>query len=431
MQAIIPLAAALLLAAVVAISRWPWLGLIIVAYLALTIPRGPTEPALVLGQFNIFAEDIAALLLGIAGLIRCRQVVKNLRGQDWTLHVLLLLAALSLGRGMVSNSLAAAIVESRPLLWLGAAIFFALSVSWDALPMRRILFTFSSLLGIALVALAAYNAARYGIGGSSSGIYVDGLFETSRILMAPQALLLGLCALFLFASPPVRLNKSKLLLTALFALVVIASQQRTTWIAMAIGGGILLLGKAAGRWGKAALLVVAGLWLGLLILLSGLFDSAIASLLDSASDSATINARMASWGRLLSQNYDSGLGNFLFGAPFGSGFSRTEPNGLILSTSPHSFYIFVMLRMGLVGLLALLVFAGTSLWRLRGMASLGRFALLVAVLVFALSYSPSWMLLPYLGWVLVKEGPSENGLRPPAELLDQGFRRREKAFPPI
>jgi O-antigen ligase len=183
-------------------------------------------------------------------------------------------------------------------------------------------------------------------------------------------------------------------LAVVFLVAVILLQHRTVWVAtlmMALAWWVLRPARDGRRFvsagaGTLELSVTA------LLYCVGTFgiigDRLTASFEETQRTQSTFTWRVLSWQDLL--DVPRSYVQWLIGAPFGSGYERFI-SGTLVTVSPHDYYVHIMLRLGLVGLLALL-FVYFQAWRRLarvGPAALGIRIVLLGQLVFFVSYWPS------------------------------------------
>ncbi|MEU4133694.1 O-antigen ligase family protein [Streptomyces wuyuanensis] len=178
----------------------------------------------------------------------------------------------------------------------------------------------------------------------------------------------------------------------LFLILVVLLQHRSVWVAtaaMALACWVLPSARAGKRWVSASAGALA-LALAALLYSAGAFGaiggSLTASLQETQSTRSTFAWRMLGWQDLL--DAPRTVVQWMVGAPFGSGYERFIGGGLV-TVSPHDYYLHVVLRVGLVGLLALLV-VYVQTWRALtrgGRATLALRIVMVGQLVLFVTYS--------------------------------------------
>jgi uncharacterized membrane protein len=298
-------------------------------------------------------------------------------------------------------------VDCRPFLyiWLGAA--YLSTFEYDE-AFARSMMKFFIIMGVGVCAIAYY---RWTMGAIDDEFHRElQRFDATgvalpRVMAAGQAFIL-MCALFVVAYQAVteRMRRMAWLLAGIFAITVVALQHRSVW--MAACGGFVALALAlrqlrAGAGSKLFSMVLAGAVLLILIALSGRFQGAVDSVEDQASratstTSGTFVGRVGGWQELLKTWATSGSPvTYLVGKPFGGGYERYVGNfgGEKVSYMPHNFYVQMLYRGGLIGLLAFLWVATQSLRLLwiklnsknDAIAPL-LFAMLVAQLIYYIPY---------------------------------------------
>jgi O-antigen ligase len=183
--------------------------------------------------------------------------------------------------------------------------------------------------------------------------------------------------------------------------VLLLLQHRTVWVVVLIG--FLWLGLQEPRFRKQAITAIVALAIlgafTVFVLFGKQSEVAVASLQDSASSDDTFLWRVAGWYQLLFANPARNVLNDLIGQPFGTGFDRVIA-GVHIDTAPHSYYVEMLLRVGVIGtcfLLRMYVLGMRRMKRLRG--RLSRYAypdsrfwamVLLLQLVFFFTYTLSY-----------------------------------------
>lgn len=394
---------------VLTLRRFPMIAFSAVAINVFFLWEIPKPPLVVsLAGTQVYSSDIICAALFLVAIMNGKQVVKTIQHwiTAWTLIGLLI--AFSLLRGFAEFGLGASFNEARPVVWIFLAMTWALSVEWSTQDRRRIIL----ILGWGLTAAAAYHALLYGVGSSASAIEVDGMARTGRILLASQAIILAVCG-FMLALGAVQRSRFTAVSGILFLAVAVVSQHRSVWIAMSIAAiAVVLLAPGwAGRL-RASVIAFGTLGASYVVATSGVFGELVRDIASSASDFRSLDARSTSWEQLVQGLFDEGLFAVLFGLPFGSGFVRIEPNGLVQTYSPHNWYVLLILRVGLLGLVAWsAVLVGIILLARKNSTS--GFYTLVAFSAYAFFYTPSWLIAPLVGVSLMPmtRGGSDSGSR--------------------
>ncbi|MFG2022753.1 hypothetical protein [Streptomyces sp. NPDC048825] len=188
-------------------------------------------------------------------------------------------------------------------------------------------------------------------------------------------------------------DRGKILPALLCLVCVVLLQHRTIWattIVMAVVWWALIPARAGQRLASSATAVVS-LCVVALAFAAGTFGGVGSVLADSFAETQDANStfswRVLGWQELM--DGPKTLTEWLLGSPFGSGYDRWV-GGVVISVSPHNYYLHVVLRLGAIGLLTLLTLY-VLVWRRLGRCGNGTLALrlvVVSQLVLFVSYSP-------------------------------------------
>ncbi|MFJ7337135.1 hypothetical protein ACIQUU_28285 [Streptomyces sp. NPDC101116] len=231
-------------------------------------------------------------------------------------------------------------------------------------------------------------------------------------------------------------GRRKVLPALLCLVLVVLLQHRTVWaivVVMAVVGWALVPARAGQRLTLAAAALFSACVVTLMFA-AGMFGrvgSVLAgSFLETQDENSTFAWRVLGWQELLKG--PKTLVEWLLGSPFGTGYDRWV-GGVVISVSPHDFYLHVLLRLGVVGLLTLLALY-LVLWRRLGRVGDGTTALRLVVvshLVLFVSYSPfpeQGVLLGLCLWQLRADAADRSGGGPRSPLVDRGgMKQREWA----
>lgn len=239
-------------------------------------------------------------------------------------------------------------------------------------------------LAAVLVGLAWLGLAEHGLHSATAQIVVNGQFVDSRPLTSGGALVLAFALIVMLGTPGVS-PRRKLLLGAVLLGTIILVQQRTVWAVLAVA---FLIWAAASLHRRSTamhrrLAAVGSAFLAMLaVILAGgiatgnVFDR---SLTETTARHSTLAWRVIGWSDLL--HSDHSLPALALGQPFGSGYRRVVL-GAVTNVAPHSFYIAGLLRLGVVGLIALaLLYWNVWKFRRQSAAALGVLPLTVALLL--------------------------------------------------
>lgn len=381
------------------LRKRPTFGVALLAITALTVWEIPAQPALFsVAGVSVYYPDLVSVVFLATALLNARSRWATTRGTATLLLVFIGLIGFSLSMGAVQTSGPVAVNEARPFIASTAGLVWGLSVRWT-IPLRRKFIDAALYLGWALVGVAVYHALRYGTGDSSSIIDVNGLLQTNRVLIAPQALIVGIACVWAFLRWSLDRSRYHLISGVVFALTVLVSQQRSAWAATIVGLAIVL---AMGSWSLRRTLL-AGFTLATTIVLLASATSGGTTLFDqissSFSDQASYENRTSSWDQLVAQVFASDVARW-FGFPFGSGYTRIEPNGLVQHYQPHNWYVSLLLRTGLIGLTLFVAFLAIHVARLVNKRLTFEVAAALMIATFWWVYGFDWFLAPFLGFAL-------------------------------
>ncbi|WP_306926795.1 hypothetical protein [Streptomyces luteogriseus] len=222
-------------------------------------------------------------------------------------------------------------------------------------------------------------------------------------------------------------GRRKILPALLCLIFVVLLQHRTVWaiaIVMAVVWWALVPARAGQRLVSAAAALLS-LCVVTLTFAAGMFGrvgSVLAgSFLETQDENSTFAWRVLGWQELMKG--PKTLAEWLLGSPFGSGYDRWV-GGVVISVSPHDYYLHVLLRLGVAGLLTLLVLY-ILVWRRLGRVGNGTPALRLVVvshLVLFVSYSPfpeQGVLFGLCLWQLRADATDRSGGGPRKPLVDR------------
>ncbi|MFO1295709.1 MAG: O-antigen ligase family protein [Rubrivivax sp.] len=256
--------------------------------------------------------------------------------------------------------------EARPFFYVWSAGLYCATVGFSESELRRMatwcIRTAYAVFGIALyywVAVAVGFVNRQQVfkepdslifrpvgAGAALFVAMVGLVQTMAWLRGTGSRFAGLRA------------------AAMLAFVIVIGH-RTVWIAAAIGLACVFflerrqLPKRFGLLLAFGLALTVGLAVGVAL---GSLDDLGRRLQESfdtmAQADGTFAARVDGWVRLMDEWLESSPAVWLFGFPFGAGFTRMH-FGRLVSWDPHNFYLHLLLRTGIVGAL---LFVLSSFW---------------------------------------------------------------------
>ncbi|MGW5433710.1 O-antigen ligase family protein [Streptomyces sp. NPDC004059] len=373
---------------VVVFARFPGTGMMLFgAGTAWEIATPESLPALPVGV-SLYPLDIlvaAAVLVTLGHLVLGWGPRRSLGSA--ALAVLLLLVFASVLRGIADVGLETAGRSARAefLRVLGGASYVMV-----VRPGRNLLPAITRVWGFLTAFVVVQDVLKWsqvGIVSSSGTVLSGGHLVGGRPSTASGALIVAQTALMLLClRGHERHNKW---LAGCMLAVAALMQHRTVWISTLamIAGWLLLRPEHAGR--KVARMVLAATTaLSLLMLALLTQDQQITrSLTESASDERTLQWRAEGWSHFLSPLHSAS--DWLFGLPFGTGFAWLDSNGMPVGIGPHSYYVQVLVQLGLMGLATLAVLVIGPLLRTRRHTGAGLllWVLMLGELCFWASYS--------------------------------------------
>ncbi|MBA2945198.1 O-antigen ligase family protein [Streptomyces himalayensis] len=426
------------------------IALLLAAQVWTTAARGQV-PALDLG-FNAYPVDLVA---ACAFLVACARLLRH--GLPARAGVLLILGmigltAWSVVRGISVGGLLAAAHDSRVyFLQVFAFVLYVATAPLSAAAGRAVSRAWlAAAATYGLLSLAGW--AGTGLHSASTAITFAGGTIDARPVSANAALILLQGAVLLLcplASKPSahgaahnekssarRHHPVRIAMALLLLVFVILLQHRTVWAAAA-AVAVMYWGLRPSQAGKRIIVAVAG---GLVSCLTavcfavGAFGSVgstlAATFAEAQQTHSTFTWRMLGWQDLLSASRS--WVEWLLGAPFSSGYARTVEGGLT-TVSPHNYYVHIVLRLGLVGLVLLLAMYALAWRRLprSSPASLGLRLLIVSQLVFCVGYSlfpEQGLLLGLCLWrvraCMADRDPEKTLADMPTPSVDQGLREQ-------
>jgi hypothetical protein len=199
-------------------------------------------------------------------------------------------------------------------------------------------------------------------------------------------------------------------------LAVVAFQHRTVWVAATTGLTILLLGSERRQLTRFAGIAVT-VFLAMSVASPAFVDSVTEPLDQAARERGTYEWRVEGWTVSLEDQLRT-PGDWLVGRSMGTPWDR-RLYGQVVTVSPHSLYVELMLRAGVVGLgsfllIYLLVLRAGLLAKDKRLVTL-TFAIVASQLIYAIPYKPDLMqgaLIGILG-ALLASATTANGAGTP------------------
>lgn len=370
------------------------------------------QPNLPLGV-NLFIPDLLFLLIGAAGLLRL--FVTRLRRPHYLWLIFGAVLALSFALGVLKFGSKAG-VEFRPYFYFWAGVWYLLTFHLSDADLEKIARSWMFASAI-MVVIACFRWVTQAAGLEIAHYWNDGgqslrVFTSTQTFFLVQGFIIGLYA---------RLNKIGPAwwsgLVPILFICIIVLQHRTLWVMTFVSTAVLILaaGKVRSRALTGALVAaIVGVVVLTPLLLGGKLDRVQQSLVHSVQEvgkqNSTLAWRVQSWQVLVQQWAHGGPLVNLAGYPFGSGFNRhIEASQNELTQSPHSQYVTMLMRTGLVGLLAMLaayVLAIRGMWRWpqsgapQVLDSKVLLALLLGQVFFFITYAAQYNMILPLGLAL-------------------------------
>jgi hypothetical protein len=403
------------------------------------IAAGGETPFLDVG-FSVLPSDLlaaCAVLVAGARLLR--------RGAPPRAELLLVLAVMcligwSLQRGVGAFGLASAANDARVYFWqfFASALYVATAPLHPGRARAVVRLWLVSATAYAALSLTGWlNTGLHSVvdvGAVGGEVYDPRPVPARSALVLAQSVVLLLCPWGGNSSASARTaeygpggdrrgrggrrdgSRWKILPALLCLVFVVLLQHRTVWattLVMAVVWWALVPSRAGQRLVSAAAALVS-LCVVTLTFATGMFGGVGSVLADSFAETQDENStfawRVHGWQELM--DGPKTLAEWLLGSPFGSGYDRWV-EGVVISVSPHDYYLHVALRLGVVGLLTLLA-AYLLVWRRLDRGGNGTPALrlmVVSHLVLFVSYSPfpeQGVLLGLCLWQLRAEAASRS-----------------------
>ncbi len=325
----------------------------------------PALPSIV----QIYPADIVFVVLFGSLAIRVMTGRFRFHRQRKVIYLWAALIAFSAMRGFLTFGLKSAGLDFRGQFYVFSCL--AYFSSFQLAPETR-----KKLLGLFLklsVAVTSVVFVRW-IGVATGTMFNIGWATSTedghmmRVLNAGDTFMLSFA---FFASLFLHINKrGELWQRKLFYVIgptIILLQHRTVWLVILVG--ILLLGVQEKRFRRQSItalvgMVVIGLIVGALFFARG--TNVAETLSNSATSDETFVWRLETWHQLLFNNPNATLLNDIIGQPYGSGYDRHMFNERdITDTTPHNYYVEMYLRVGIIGLMTviLLYVRSIKLWK--------------------------------------------------------------------
>ena len=364
------------------------LGSVVVQAYFVDAPPGVVLP----GGVQVYVTDVVATLVVGAAVLRLLRQHHFGRYQRWLL-LLGVLLLVSLVRGLAAFGVQQTVNDFRHYLFFaGVAVYFATVPPalglYDRIGRIWLVMSIPMMVLVSVRWLAVFAGIDLGVpsekfGNDAAIRVIDGPFT----FFLAHAFMLTLPALL--AGQQERWIRRISVPLLLFVLVL---NRRTVWLAMVIGVAVLMLRDR--RLGRRAMLLVTlgGLMAAVAVVWLGGLQEGSEPVVRSGSGNLTW--RLEGWSTLFDA-WSRNSTDWAIGQPVGSGFTRVV-EGSEVTGHPHNFYIEMMIRTGLAGLLALVALTAgllRALWhtptRDAGLLGPGVLPTLLAMqLVWCLTWVP-------------------------------------------
>jgi hypothetical protein len=323
-------------------------GLIMAYFVVAT--AGIDLPFIALGGITVYIPDLLSTVLITGATARLLRVRKFTASQHVFLAVAALIA-LSMLRGIAAYGIPSSVNEARFWIAFAASAAYFSTVGPSPSVHRRI-GEFWLWSGVALACLAVARWVVLATGLPLGGIFIQADGQNLRVLGSDPTTFIALA--FFIAAPALQSGgrvSHRRIAVGLLAVAVLL-QHRSVWVAIIIGLLVLMRRNPQLSRRLAVLLVIAVTAGGALILT--VFENEPEELSSRATNSQTFGWRVEGWRQLAFEDGPTGPVEVVSGKPFGSGWQRRVGGNVVVEAGPHSFWIAALLRLGVVGVAALL-----------------------------------------------------------------------------
>jgi hypothetical protein len=330
-----------------------------------------------IGSINVYVDDIACLLLLMAGTVVVLRKRKLPERRTWPAIALLACAAINLARGATEVGLKAAGNGGRNLIYL-IAPSVALLLLRPALRGSPKLLT-KYLLGIGcaltIVALCRWTGAL-AIPQETADDFSTGWAQASgrelpRVLPAEYAIVIGqalLAVVYLQVSRGVRWWG--MCVAGVLAATTFALQHRSVWVSTAVGLtwlAVRTLRPSQRSWLKLAAAVFVGLTVIVIVAGSERVDRAISlakvNLEETQEQNSTWNWRVEGFAEATERVFSSGTFEMLLGPPSGGDLGS---GASFASVHIHSRYVATLAYYGIFGTIVLIIWLSAVAKKIGG-----------------------------------------------------------------
>ncbi|MDZ7677393.1 MAG: hypothetical protein U5K29_02445 [Acidimicrobiales bacterium] len=349
-------------------------------------------PEVAAGPMDLTPRDVVFIILGLATVVRSRWV----RPQQLTLLVVGAVVALGIVRSLATFGVGGADMEFRPETWFIVAALYGSTFSTAEVreTLWRVFQLGLAMSGVAIVQWLV-NADSLTPGPLVDSITADRPIVAAQAVLIAHTTVMGLW-LWLQRHP----GRWVIWATAGSLVLVVLTRHRSVWVATVVMLGLTFL-LVSGTNGRRVAIVGVSFAAALVFMVGNLalIGDVDDTLSTAATDLTNWEWRQDRWGQIWDEHAARGPVASVFGSEYGYPWLTTPDGGR--GVSPHNLYIRIMVRLGLVGAVALF---GTYLWfvgrhlRVRSVPSHGQILaiLLVGHLVYYVPYGTT----PVLGLVL-------------------------------
>lgn len=404
-----------------------WVPLVLL-YLVLVIDTASLHSAALKLGLLVYPADLAAAIFFFAFLYRVFFLGKGgLVPRAWWI-----LGAVQMGLfvwGLAQNGTGAGVdYRQHFYVWIGAA--YLATFEYDAARAQRFM-RWLLPLAIALSCVAIY---RWIMGAMDWQFQseLDRLITTGisfRVIWAAPTFMIAmamLVAIYYAITDRGKFGYWFWVLT--FGMMVLVLQHRSVWAAALVGVGVLVFLLTRHQAGKMGKVLFLGFALFAIVSIGLTSLKGVSESVQTQSSRAfsvtegTFAGRVGGWQFLLKDWLNSGSPiTYLVGKPFGSGYSRYSSNfgGHEVGYVPHNYYVHLLYRGGLVGMLCFLWvvwFGVRAIWvRIKqgdDFAPL-QLAMTIALLVYYIPYGVAYDQILIMGLLLSVIAPSREVARLP------------------
>ena len=388
-------------------------------------------PGLHMGLY-LYPQDFVFVAIGFATALRflaARQLARMPR----SLVVLYAVMAFSFVLGLARFGATAGVqFREEFYFWIGAAYFLSFPVTekqlsgfaraWLVTAMAILLIVYYRWLADALGLDWIEPLWHHAMDFQGSGL---------RVVNSAQALFLGQALiLIVYAMATGSGLRHWRFLVPFLVITVLVLQHRSVWIAAFVPVllSFLLLKKGKDRlFTNLAVVTLAAATVLAPVVVGGGGNAVTSAITVSAERATNLSAgttgdRVEGWKELLGQWAHAGPLVNAVGSPYGSGFDRYSEKGKLITYAPHNYYVQLVLRTGLTGLVALLAIYWYGLRWLRRDEGFGHpdvpaaalVALLISQLLYYIPYSVGYAEGAILGIALALVRDRSAGWHAPA-----------------